>query len=212
LEKIDYDDAKISFFLPLIRNKKVLDIGVVQHDLSKYNDPKWLHRAICRHSNHAVGIDIDQNGVQFLIDKGYNVIPADAQNFDLNEKFDVVIAGDLLEHLSNTGGFIDSVKRHLKPHGLLAVSTPNPFWWKTLLKVVLIGDPVPHPQHTCWFCEKTIVQLLERQGLSVRKIKYDTIYNLITLSQKVTKIINTAIPLPPRFKHNTLMVIAKKSN
>jgi len=212
MKKIDYDDAKIKFFLPLIKNKKVLDIGVVQHDVSKYNDPKWLHRAICKYSSRSVGIDIDQDGVQFLINKGYDVVHADAQNFDLREIFDVVIAGDIIEHLGNAGGFIESVKRHLKPFGLLVISTPNPFWWKTLLRVLLIGNPVPHPQHTCWFCEKTIVQLLRRHGLSMEKIQYDTIYNLITLSQKATKIINTLIPLPPIFNHNTLMVIARKSN
>ena len=38
---INYRDAKIKFFSPLVKNKKVLDLGIVQHNRQKYFDDNW---------------------------------------------------------------------------------------------------------------------------------------------------------------------------
>ena len=206
---IDYRDTKIQFFLPLVKDKCVLDIGVVQHEREKYQHGTWLHRAIKESSKDCVGLDIDQDGVNFLKKDGYHVVNADAQSFDLGVKFDVVVAGDIIEHLSNVGGFLDSVKKHLSPNGILALSTPNQFWWKTYLLVAAKGNAKPHPQHTCWFCEKTLEQVLTRHGFEIVSISYGTVYNLATFNQRMTKRINTVLLLPNRFRHNTIMITAK---
>ncbi len=206
---IDNKDAKIKFFLPLVEKKQVLDIGVVQHDRDKYNNSKWLHRAICKASSYCVGIDIDREGVRFLQEEGYRVIWADAQNFNLGEQFEVVVAGDVIEHLSDIGRFLECIKNHLKPSGILAISTPNPFWWKTWVKVILKGNAKPNPEHTCWFCEITLTQLLRRHGFQITKIHYDTIFDFSTFSQKTTKVLNYILPIPNRLKHNTIMIIAR---
>jgi len=96
----------------------------------------------------------------------------------------------------------------LKPSGFFAISTPNPFWWKTWLIVLLKGNAMPHKQHTCWFCECTLKQLLIREGFAVREVNYDTVYDLTSILHRITKYINFFIPLPDRFKHNTLFVLA----
>ncbi len=206
---VDWDDAKITFFSRLVENKSVLDVGVVQHEMDKVGNSTWLHRALSIKANKILGLDIDKKGVDFLNSKQFNVIHADAQNFKLGKIFDVIIAGDLIEHLDNPGGFLECVKAHLAPGGVLAISTPNPFWWKTYLHVLVRGDSCPHPEHTCWYCEKTLVQLLNRHGFEVDTLKYGTVYILSTLYQRITKILNFILPLPDRFRHNTIMLVAK---
>ena len=207
--KIDWNDAKIAFFSKLVADKNVLDIGVVQHETEKVTNSTWLHRALAAKAANIIGLDIDPDGVQYLNDQGYQVVQADAQDFQLDREFDVVVAGDLIEHLDNPGGFLESVKKHLGTQGRFAISTPNPFWWKTYLHVLMRGNSCPHPEHTCWFCEQTLTQLLQRHGYSVERIEYGTVYILTTFYQRLTKLINTIVPLPRRFRHNTIMLEAK---
>ncbi len=208
-EKVDWSDVKINFFSHLAEDNEVLDIGVVQHELEKIENSTWLHRALCSKSEKILGLDIDLTGVNSLNDRGFNVIHADAQYFQLGRKFDVITAGDLIEHLDNSGGFLECVKKHLKPNGIFAVSTPNPFWWKTYLHVLIKGNSCPHPEHTCWYCEQTLTQLLERHGFSVERLEYGSVYILSTTYQKLTKFINRFLFLPNRFRHNTILVVAK---
>ncbi len=205
---IDYNDEKIRFFVPLVEGKSVLDLGVVQHQAGRYHKGSWLHRAIQKHSAKCLGVDIDSEGVRFLRRQGFNVIEMDAQNLVLDDQYDVVVAGDIVEHLDNLQGLLCSVKRHLKRQGVFVISTPNPFWWKTWLMVLIKGSSMAHEQHTCWFCERTLAQLLLREGFAVQQIKYRSIYDLTSIFHRLTKLINCIMPLPERLKHNTMMVVA----
>lgn len=207
--KVDWNDAKIIFFSRIVEHKNVLDIGVVQHEMDKVGMDTWLHRALCLKTDKILGLDIDLKGVDYLNKNKFNVINADAQNFHLGITFDVIVAGDLIEHLDNPGGFLECVKEHLIPGGQLAISTPNPFWWKTYLHVLIKGGACPHPEHTCWYCEQTLTQLLERHGFYVERIEYGTVYILSTTYQKITKMINKLLPIPNRFRHNTIMLVAQ---
>ncbi len=206
---VDWNDAKIVFFSKLAEDKNVLDIGVVQHETDKVGKSTWLHRALTIKARKILGIDIDSTGINYLKSKKFNVILADAQDFRLDETFDLVTAGDLIEHLDNPGGFLECVKKHLNPNGRLVISTPNPFWWKTYLHVLIKGGACPHPEHTCWYCEQTLSQLLERHGFEVETIEYGTVYLLTTFYQKMTKLMVMLLPLPDRFRHNTFMLVAK---
>ena len=206
---IDNTDAKIRFFLPLVKGRRVLDLGVVQHQRDRFYRDTWLHHAIQSESAEVVGVDVDKEGVEYLTSKGYDVRLGDVQDLNLNRKFDVVVAGDIIEHLTNLDGFLDSAKHHLEDTGVLALSTPNPFWWRTWVMVAIRGHACPHPEHTCWFCEKTLQQLLSRKGFEVVRVHYGTVYDMSRWTQRLTKWLNILLPLPARFRHNTLMVVAK---
>ena len=208
---IDASDAKIRFFCTHVVGKSVLDLGVVQHELENIDNKTWLHRAIRGKAESVVGLDLDQSGVSYLNGLGFDVIHGDAQDFQIEKKFDVVTAGDLIEHLDNPGGMLNSVAHHLSEGGRLILSTPNPFWWKTYLHVLFTGDSRPHYEHTCWFCERTLTQLLQRFNYEVEVIEYGTVYILKSWVQYVTKWVTTLLPLPNRFRHNTIMIVAKKN-
>lgn len=207
---IDAGDAKIDFFLPLVKGKNVLDLGVVQHGRDRYKRDTWLHRAIKATSEKVVGVDIDREGIEYLNDQGYDVVFGDVQCLNLDQTFEVIVAGDIIEHLTNFDGFLESVGRHLDESGVFALSTPNPFWWRTWIMVLVKGGAHPHPEHTCWFCESTLQQLLVRKGFEITRVDYGTVYDSSRFTQRITKWINYLIPLPARFRHNTLMIVARK--
>jgi SAM-dependent methyltransferase len=49
---------------------------------------------------------------------------------------DVVLAGEILEHIVDTEGFLREVHRVLRPGGALVLTTPNILWWKHRLALL----------------------------------------------------------------------------
>ena len=118
-----------------------------------------------------IGLDYQKEAVEQLRDRGYNVISGDAENLDLDERFDVIIAGELIEHLSNVGQFLDGVREHLRPDGELILTTPNP-WAFHRFKQALFGNVYCNEEHTCWFDERTLRQVTDRHGFEITQLDY----------------------------------------
>lgn len=57
--------------------------------------------------------------------------------------FDVIIANQLIEHLSNTDGFAQEIKRTLKPGGYAIISTNNLSSWHNVIALTLGRQPFP---------------------------------------------------------------------
>ncbi len=114
-----------------------------------------MHGLIVAESEDVVGIDIDEEAIAVIKERGLDVRLGDARNFDLGRKFEVVFAGELIEHLDDVRGFLQSVRRHLLPGGRLVLTTPNPFYFANFI-YRYGGHARVHHQHTCWFCEDTI--------------------------------------------------------
>jgi 2-polyprenyl-3-methyl-5-hydroxy-6-metoxy-1,4-benzoquinol methylase len=117
------------------------------------------------------GLDYLEDGVAELIDRGYDVIQADAETFDLDESFDTIVAGELIEHLERPGAFLNRANAHLEDDGHLVLSTPQP-WMLYYYFKSMSGEVPVNPEHTCWFDAQTIRQLLARCGFEVHSIEY----------------------------------------
>ena len=160
---------RISFFVGHARGKDVLDLGCVQHRPENYSSKFWVHKALVRVSRRVVGLDLYEEGVRFLQQRGYNIVHADACNFDLGEKFDVIVAGDIIEHVDNVSGFFLSCARHLKSSGVLLITTDNPWFWKNYVKAVLFGRVSNNPEHVCWYDPVLLHQVARRFGFCMEE-------------------------------------------
>jgi hypothetical protein len=56
---------------------------------------------------------------------GVTFLPGDAQELPRGERFDMVYAGEVVEHLFNPDGFLDSASAVVTDRGWLVVTTPN---------------------------------------------------------------------------------------
>ena len=148
-DDIAFNDHKIKFAAKYCRNKSVLDLGCVQHNPENYKSKYWVHKALKEVSSNIVGIDLSKSGVDYLYERGFNIIFADAQQFDLKRTFDVIMAGDIIEHLEDFHGFLESCKRHMHNKSRLLISTPNPWYWKNILKAAISKEVSNNPEHTC---------------------------------------------------------------
>lgn len=57
-----------------------------------------------------------------------------------DSQFDVILCGDVLEHLVNPYKTLESLKRYLKPNGVIIASIPNIREFKTMKKIFFHGD------------------------------------------------------------------------
>lgn len=200
-EPIDFNDMKTRFVIERCRGRKVLDLGCVMHDEASYNSRYFLHRAIAEVAESVVGLDLHGPGVLALQAKGFNVIQADAEHFSFNEKFSVIVAGDLIEHLGNVEGFLTSCIASLKDDGRIIIQTPNPWYWRNVVKAVLHKEVPNNAEHTCWFDPRTLRQLIERYGLTIDEIEFQSRYRR-----------DLFMPLPRGLKHTSWAASLRKTS
>ena len=163
---------KVDWILKYIKNKKVLDLGCVEHSLTNMQNPNWLHGIIVKHAKSVLGVDILQKEIDTLKHQGYNVVFAYVERMDLKDKFEVIVAGDIIEHASNPGTFMDRVFRHLTPDGMVLITTPNPVTVMRFIELLLTGQVGANSEHTCWFTPQVISELARRNNLRVVNIAY----------------------------------------
>jgi len=174
--RIDFSkDGVLHKLFPFIKGKDVLDIGCVEHTLEvQHKERIWVHDFLREHASHVTGIDIQENDIKTLKERGYDVSYQNAENFHFDKKFDVVFAGELIEHLSNPGLFLERCREHLKENGLLIVTTPNAFSITRFLHILksYTNDPVVNNEHAYWFSPTVIRQLFGRYNLSIKRVLY----------------------------------------
>jgi 2-polyprenyl-3-methyl-5-hydroxy-6-metoxy-1,4-benzoquinol methylase len=180
----------------------VLDVGCA----SRYGKPDWGHGLLAEVVPELVGIDINETTVREMRAQGFDAHLADAQDFQLDRRFDTVFAGELIEHLDDFHGFLQSVRRHLRPGGRLVLTTPNAFYVGGFI-YRWGGHGQVHPEHTCWFCEDTLRALLDRNGFSKVDISF-TGHTSPTRARKAASFVTRQM-LPPRLALDTIVAVAR---
>jgi SAM-dependent methyltransferase len=151
---------------PLVKGRRTLDLGVVDSRRGRQGtaqrlakSPGLLFRRICEINPDTVGVDIDDAGVEILRQQGFHTKAADVMTMDLGERYETIIAGELIEHLANPGQFLCNLARHLTPDGTLVLTTPNPFCFRLVWKIWRYNRPQVHEEHVCWFDPITLCHL-----------------------------------------------------
>ncbi|MBU1131204.1 class I SAM-dependent methyltransferase [Patescibacteria group bacterium] len=155
------------------KSDAVLDVGFWGQGV-KIDNENWAHNFLINQAKEVYGIDLDYD-VNRLKDKDHYQ-KNNAENFDFEVKFDVIFAGDLIEHLSNPGLFLASCASNLKVDGRLIIITPNCFNLFHLAEKISKREPTVNKDHTCYFNEKTIKQLMAKNNWEVESI--DFLYSL----------------------------------
>jgi len=100
------------------RGKKVLDVGCLGGRISKL---------IMDQNNEVWGVEVNPNSAEVAKGRGVKVKVANVEDglpFESGQ-FDVVNAGEVVEHLYDTKSFFSEAHRVLKDDGVLIFTTPN---------------------------------------------------------------------------------------
>ena len=85
----------------------------------------------------------------------------------VKEQFDIILAGEVVEHLDNVGSFIDSCVRILSQNTKLVITLPNAYSVKRFLIACLARKEHVHPDHTAYFSPSTLTRIAARHGLRI---------------------------------------------
>ncbi len=162
--------------------KKVLHLGCTNYPYTdsslKNND--LLHLELLKVSSQLYGFDFDQRGLDILsslnIENLYQADLEHLENVELIETFDVIIAGEIIEHLSNPGLFLRGIKRFMNPQTILIITTINAYGGLRFLQYALRGkggssEPV-HPDHISYYSYSTLNLVVKRENLNVKKFLF----------------------------------------
>jgi SAM-dependent methyltransferase len=99
--------------------------------------------------NHVIGMDVDAAALQRAADRGVETIHGNVEEplpFD-DASFDVVVAGEMLEHVRAPEELVAEVRRVLRPGGTFAGSVPNAFRLQSRLLFLAGRPPEDDPTH-----------------------------------------------------------------
>jgi SAM-dependent methyltransferase len=152
-----------------VEGKDVLDVGGVDHYAfrQKAAEGTWLHAHIAKRARRCLGIDILECRVKEALEHGFRFETANCEQLPYEDEFDVIVAGELVEHLYNMGLFLDGAWRALRPGGHLILTTPNNFALSRFLYAEIRGIEACHPEHTCYYSPQTLSYIVSRHGFSV---------------------------------------------
>lgn len=154
------DRALISVLQGIPSGLDVLDAGC---GLGGFSEP-------LRATNRMTGVDVNEHCLAEIALAGY-----DTRHFDLEEEwpvapasFDLILFGDVLEHLFATIDVLSQAKRALRENGAIAVAVPNIGYWRRRLRLFLTGDlTIEMQDHIRFFSPRTLARVAERAGLEV---------------------------------------------
>jgi len=146
--------------------RHVLDVGCSSGDLA---------RRLVERGASVIGIDTDEQAAAEARAVCEQVLVGDVETMELpfpDESFDVVLCGDLIEHLRNPERFLSRVRPLLRPGGRLVLTTPNVANWA--MRIGLLAGRWRYTDrgildrtHAHLFTKKTLEQTLERAGYRI---------------------------------------------
>jgi SAM-dependent methyltransferase len=133
-------------------DKRVLDLGCRYGALTQ----AYLE------GNHVTGVDVDREALAEAAKLGVETHWADLdERFPFGgDAFDVVVAGELLEHVRDPAHILAEARRVLRSGGLLVGSVPNAYRLKNRLRFVLGRPPESDPTHLHMFSSSDVRTLL----------------------------------------------------
>ena len=168
---------RLDFISNMCAGKRVLHLGCTNAPYTEeaINNNMLLHFELEKTAASLYGFDTDRNGLDLLEVHGTkNLYFADLEDLaalDLDETFDVIVAGEMIEHLNNPGLFLTGIRRFMNPDTKLLITTVNAYCGMRFIWYGLRGkrgkaEPV-HPDHVAYYSYATLSLLLKRYALNV---------------------------------------------
>ena len=152
------------------KNKKVLDIGCASGYLASFLKEKGCL---------IDGIDTDEESIKEA-KKYFNAYVLDISKEDIKGKYDVIILGDILEHLEHPDKILFKLKDNLNKDGYIVISLPNIVNIYPRLKILFgIFDyeekGIFDRTHLKFFTRKSFKELIKDTGYEIEKLEYTPI-------------------------------------
>jgi len=151
-----------SQFTPYRQSNRLLDVGCGTGALLEAaRDNGW----------NVQGVDVSASAVKHTRNLGFDVFHGELKQAKLpDEYFDVITAGELLEHVFEPQTVVKEIARLLRPGGILWTTTPHSRGLSARVLGLAWGNVRP-PEHLQLFSKSGLRQILQRAGFHHIKLR-----------------------------------------
>jgi 2-polyprenyl-3-methyl-5-hydroxy-6-metoxy-1,4-benzoquinol methylase len=166
----DEGEATLAQLALIPEGSRVLEVGTAAGHVT---------RALKHKGCQVTGIEVDPDLARLAAPACRRVIVGNVEDLDLDaelsEEFDVVLCGDVLEHLRDPGFVLQKLKRRLAPTGHLVVSMPNVAHASVRLNLLAgtfayVEEGLLDATHLRFFTLASIAELFNRNGFEIRDL------------------------------------------
>ena len=108
---------RVEYLTKVAEGKRVVHVGFVDAGFQamQHASGTWLHAHLAEHATSLVGLDVDEPGVADAKARGYEAYTVDGTSAEAVRALglgpaDVVIAGEVIEHVDDPGLFLDAMR------------------------------------------------------------------------------------------------------
>jgi len=135
----------------------------------------WM-AAAARAADHRVAktliVDLDRQAEARARSEGHGFFCGRIEDFVSNETFDLILMLNLIEHVSNPNQIMRAAAKLLSPRGRIFIQTPNFRSLDAFLFRHRSWGGYHCPRHFVLFSERSLRQLLDRNGLAIETFRY----------------------------------------
>ena len=190
-----YSNINIEIFNKIPSNSLVLDVGCGSGSLGK----KLISEKHCK----VYGIDISHKAIDYAkrnIDVAKQVnIEYEMPIFD--KKFDVIIFGDILEHLQWPDLILERYKKFLKREGIIILSLPNVANIRIRFNLLLgkwdyTETGILDNTHLRFYTKKTIEEMISRNNFKILSYSFTPGFSFLFFrnNKKIQKLLGNLYP------------------
>lgn len=176
-----YRFQKISTYIQeklMGKNGEILDYGAWDWLLSKYLPDSY-------HYNY---LDIANNQIKNLREKSISIFEFNEwfQIPDFKKTFDVIVLSEVIEHLPDVFVVISNLKKVLNTDWIIICTTPNCYYWVSILKWIVWKYIDPSNEHVNLYDYSTLINIFSSANYKI--IHNDVIFFSYRLFNKFPKI------------------------
>ncbi len=165
--------SREKYLFEAISGKKVLHLGCVGERVVGEKE-KYFHEYLMQSAKIIWGVDIDYEGLEKLRIRHQSqanlLILGDAtmlESLNLPNDFDLIIAGDIIEHLVNPSALFNSLNKFLINNSAkIIITTPNALGILTVLRAITGYEKI-NEDHCCWFSFSTLHKIATINGWKI---------------------------------------------
>ena len=210
--------SRIECLVEIVKDKAVIHVGCADHlPLIEYKikNNKWLHGILLKNSLRCVGIDNNKEAVDYISNKlgikdvfYMNILEDNFTEENIN-KWDLMILGEIIEHVDNPVFFLEQIREKYKDKVCkIVVTAPNIY---NLLTIRDIKNNIENinTDHRYWFSPYTLTKVMNNAGfknydiLFVEQVKLPLFKSI---KKKISHILGVNYYLPANCFSNLIVI------